>query len=129
MGDPSPLFRSTGAGSGVHLELELGLELFAVMGGATSKLADAKAKLMGRKKPAASKRFAVFASLDEASVVQIRAALQREVIVAVRCSRDAATTRWPPLADACAAGPHTNNRKAASPKLLKSLQRGVTRAM
>lgn len=79
---------------------ELGLPCLATLGGSTSKLAAMKAKLLGRKSGSCErKRFALFDSLED--VKAILSAVGEEKVVGVRCSREAAVSLWPSVAERC----------------------------
>ncbi|KAJ1456783.1 hypothetical protein M885DRAFT_153632 [Pelagophyceae sp. CCMP2097] len=86
-----------------QLTAELGPQLFAVIGGATDKLAAMKAQLLKRK-VATKTKFAIFdGTAHFPTPAAIAAALASDQIVAVRCGRDAALKKWPELAKLCEA--------------------------
>ena len=83
---------------------DLGNALFAVIGGENSKFAAMKDKLqmkvLKRKKPVARK-YSVFLEEGGIDVREIAAALDKDHVVAVRCSRQVALAMWPALAEKC----------------------------
>lgn len=76
---------------------ELGMSVFGVVGGKTDKLAAMKAQLLKR---SSSKKLALFDSLGD--LKSIRAAIESDKIVAIRCNRDAAMAKWESVAELCA---------------------------